>query len=108
MVLCYFRLSKFRSPHWERSLRPVDFLGSSPYDMYRRLRSPIGRPAWALTPVDRSLVDILCLTITELVRNDSRDLTARQLAVSLTCYLDPDSTNTVRGLARNSQVSRSR
>jgi DNA-binding MarR family transcriptional regulator len=45
-------------------------------------------------------------TITTMVRSDSPDLTARQLAVLLTCYLQ-DGPHTVRGLAAELNVSKS-
>lgn len=43
-------------------------------------------------------LDILRMTVVSLVRSDTRDLTTRQLAVFLTCYLG-DEGQTVRGLA---------
>lgn len=43
--------------------------------------------------------------ITELVKQESPDLTARQLAIFLTCYLDNDA-QTVRGLAANLGISK--
>jgi DNA-binding MarR family transcriptional regulator len=43
-------------------------------------------------------IDILRHTILALVRRDGPDLTARQLSVFLTCYLE-DEAQTVRGLA---------
>ena len=44
-------------------------------------------------------------TITALVRREEPDLSARQLAVLLTCYLDNDP-QTVRGLAAQLNVSK--
>jgi DNA-binding MarR family transcriptional regulator len=44
-------------------------------------------------------------TIIALVRSDTRDLTARQLAVFLTCYLN-DEGQTVRGLAAHLKVGK--
>ena len=44
-------------------------------------------------------------TITALVRREEPDLSARQLAVLLTCYLDSDP-QTVRGLAAQLNVSK--
>jgi DNA-binding MarR family transcriptional regulator len=49
-------------------------------------------------PADDRLVDILRQTTVALVRGEERDLTARQLAVFLICYLASDK-QTVRGLA---------
>ncbi|MBV9248838.1 MAG: MarR family transcriptional regulator [Acetobacteraceae bacterium] len=51
------------------------------------------------------LVDILRNTVVSLVRRDGADLTARQLAVFLTCYLR-DEGHTVRGLAAGLNVSK--
>ncbi|CAI3923072.1 DNA-binding transcriptional regulator [Commensalibacter communis] len=48
---------------------------------------------------------ILKETITTLVRQDTPDLSARQLAVFLICYLD-EAVQTVRGLAANLNVSK--
>jgi DNA-binding MarR family transcriptional regulator len=45
-----------------------------------------------------SLIDILRTTIVGLVRRDGPDLSARQLGVFLTCYLEREA-QTVRGLA---------
>ena len=50
-------------------------------------------------------VDVLRRTIVTLVRRDGPDLTARQLGVFLTCYLEAEA-QTVRGLARNLNVSK--
>jgi DNA-binding MarR family transcriptional regulator len=50
-----------------------------------------------------NLASILRETIIDLVRSDTADLTARQLAVFLTCYLDP-SPQTIRGLAAELNV----
>lgn len=44
-------------------------------------------------------------TITTMVRQEAPDLSARQLAVFLICYLD-DTVQTVRGLAANLRVSK--
>jgi DNA-binding MarR family transcriptional regulator len=52
-----------------------------------------------------SLAGVLRSTIVELVRRDGPDLSARQLAVFLTCYLEPDA-QTVRGLAAKLGVSK--
>ncbi len=51
------------------------------------------------------LVGILRDTIVSLVRRDGVDLSARQLAVFLTCYLT-DGGHTVRGLAKDLNVSK--
>jgi DNA-binding MarR family transcriptional regulator len=51
------------------------------------------------------LVKTLRDTIVSLVRSDGPDLSARQLAVFLTCYLD-ESGHTVRGLASSLNVSK--
>ena len=50
-------------------------------------------------------VDVLRQTIIALVRREGPDLTARQLGVFLTCYLD-DEAQTVRGLAAKLNVSK--
>jgi len=50
-------------------------------------------------------VGILRDTIVALVRRDGPDLSARQLGVFLTCYLQ-DSAHTVRGLAADLNVSK--
>ena len=52
-----------------------------------------------------SLAGVLRSTIVELVRRDGPDLSARQLGVFLTCYLEPDG-QTVRGLAAKLGVSK--
>src|SRR6201988_2735274 len=49
--------------------------------------------------------DVLRQTIVALVRRDGPDLTARQLGVFLTCYLD-DEAQTVRGLAAKLNVAK--
>jgi DNA-binding MarR family transcriptional regulator len=50
-----------------------------------------------------NLASILRETIIALVRSDAADLSARQLVVFLTCYLDPRP-QTVRGLAADLNV----
>jgi DNA-binding MarR family transcriptional regulator len=50
-------------------------------------------------------VDVLRQTIVALVRRDGPDLTARQLGVFLTCYLEGEA-QTVRGLAAKLNVSK--
>jgi DNA-binding MarR family transcriptional regulator len=51
------------------------------------------------------LVGILRDTVVALVRRDGVDLSARQLGVFLTCYLN-DGAHTVRGLAQELNVSK--
>jgi len=51
------------------------------------------------------LADVLRGTTVEMVRRDGPDLTARQLAVFLVCYLESES-QTVRGLAQRLDVSK--
>jgi DNA-binding MarR family transcriptional regulator len=51
------------------------------------------------------MVDVLRQTIVALVRRDGPDLTARQLGVFLTCYLESEA-QTVRGLAAKLNVSK--
>lgn len=51
------------------------------------------------------LVRVLRDTITTLVRKDGADLSARQLAVFLICYLN-DGGHTVRGLAQALNISK--
>src|SRR6202522_4693828 len=51
------------------------------------------------------LVGILRDTVVALVRRDGADLSARQLGVFLTCYLN-DGAHTVRGLAAELNVSK--
>ena len=50
-------------------------------------------------------VDVLRETIVALVRRDGPDLTARQMGVVLTCYLEEEA-QTVRGLAAKLDVSK--
>jgi DNA-binding MarR family transcriptional regulator len=50
-------------------------------------------------------VKILWETVTSLVRSDARDLTARQLATFLICYLTTEE-QTIRGLAAKLNVSK--
>jgi DNA-binding MarR family transcriptional regulator len=52
-----------------------------------------------------NLITILRDTVVSLVRRDGVDLSARQLGVFLTCYLD-DGAHTVRGLAHQLNVSK--
>lgn len=59
----------------------------------------------ASTPTADQLVGILRDTIVALVRRDGPDLSARQLGVFLTCYLQ-DGAHTVRGLAAELNVSK--
>ncbi len=57
------------------------------------------------SPANDHMVDILRDTIVSLVRRDGADLSARQLGVFLTCYLQ-DGSHTVRGLAADLNVSK--
>ena len=59
----------------------------------------------AVAPTPEQLVGILRETVVALVRRDGPDLSARQLGVFLTCYLQ-DGGHTVRGLAANLNVSK--
>ena len=59
----------------------------------------------AATPSPDHFVGVLRDTIVALVRRDGPDLSARQLGVFLTCYLQ-DGAHTVRGLAANLNVSK--
>ena len=59
----------------------------------------------AATPSPDQFVGILRDTIVALVRRDGPDLSARQLGVFLTCYLQ-DGAHTVRGLAADLNVSK--
>ncbi len=52
-----------------------------------------------------SMVGILRDTVVAMVRRDGPDLSARQLGVFLTCYLQ-DGAHTVRGLAADLNVSK--
>src|SRR6201995_2663741 len=56
-------------------------------------------------PNTDQMVQILRDTIVSLVRRDGPDLSARQLGVLLTCYLN-DGPHTVRGLATDLNVSK--
>jgi DNA-binding MarR family transcriptional regulator len=58
----------------------------------------------AMEPIGQS-VDVLRKTIVALVRREGPDLTARQLGVFLTCYLENEA-NTVRGLAAKLNVAK--
>lgn len=59
----------------------------------------------AATPANDHLVGIMRDTIVSLVRRDGPDLSARQLGVFLTCYLQ-EGAHTVRGLAAGLNVSK--
>ena len=61
--------------------------------------------AVAPNPVSDAQVGLLRDTVVALVRRDGADLSARQLGVFLTCYLN-DGGHTVRGLAADLQVSK--
>jgi DNA-binding MarR family transcriptional regulator len=56
-------------------------------------------------PASEALTQLLRRTVAEMVRQDTRDLSARQLAVFLTVYLT-DGPHTVRGLAAQLNVSK--
>ena len=56
-------------------------------------------------PVSDAQVGLLRDTVVALVRRDGADLSARQLGVFLTCYLN-DGAHTVRGLAAELSVSK--
>ncbi|MBV9783008.1 MAG: MarR family transcriptional regulator [Acidisphaera sp.] len=57
------------------------------------------------SPQSDQLVGILRDTVVALVRRDGPDLSARQLGVFLTCYLQ-EGAHTVRGLAADLNVSK--
>ena len=59
----------------------------------------------AASPSADQLVGILRDTVVALVRRDGPDLSARQLGVFLTCYLQ-EGAHTVRGLAADLNVSK--
>jgi DNA-binding MarR family transcriptional regulator len=59
----------------------------------------------ATSPAPDQLIAILRDTIVALVRRDGPDLSARQLGVFLTCYLQ-EGAHTVRGLAAELHVSK--
>jgi len=59
----------------------------------------------ATNPSTDHLVSILRDTVVALVRREGQDLSARQLGVFLTCYLN-DGAHTVRGLAADLNVSK--
>ncbi len=61
--------------------------------------------AAAPNPVSDAQVSLLRDTIASLVRRDGADLSARQLGVFLTCYLN-EGGHTVRGLAADLNVSK--
>ena len=61
--------------------------------------------ATAPAPASDQMIGTLRDTIVSLVRRDGPDLSARQLGVFLTCYLD-ESGQTVRGLALDLNVSK--
>ncbi len=61
--------------------------------------------ATAPNPVSDAQVGLLRDTVVALVRRDGPDLSARQLGVFLTCYLN-DGGHTVRGLAADLNVSK--
>jgi DNA-binding MarR family transcriptional regulator len=57
------------------------------------------------SPTSDQLIEVLGNTIIALVRRDGASLSARQLGVFLTCYLQ-DGAHTVRGLAADLHVSK--
>ncbi len=59
----------------------------------------------AANPTAENLVGVLRDTVVALVRREGPDLSARQLGVFLTCYLQ-DGAHTVRGLAADLNVSK--
>jgi DNA-binding MarR family transcriptional regulator len=58
-----------------------------------------------MATLDIDMAEVLRDTIVALIRRDGQDMTARQLAVLLTCYLS-DGPHTVRGLAAGLNVSK--
>lgn len=64
-----------------------------------------GPRTMAANPSAEQLVGILRDTIVALVRSEGADLSARQLGVFLTCYLQ-EGAHTVRGLAADLNVSK--
>jgi DNA-binding MarR family transcriptional regulator len=52
------------------------------------------------------LIYVFMNTMVATVRSDTTDLTARQLAVFLKTYLEPETEHTVRGLAADLNVSK--
>lgn len=52
------------------------------------------------------LLHVLMGTLVASVRSDTTDLTARQFAVFLKVYLEPDTDQTVRGLAADLNISK--
>jgi DNA-binding MarR family transcriptional regulator len=56
-------------------------------------------------PVSDAQVGLLRDTVVALIRRDGADLSARQLGVFLTCYLN-EGAHTVRGLAADLKVSK--
>jgi DNA-binding MarR family transcriptional regulator len=58
-----------------------------------------------MTDLGNQMAEVFRYVVVALVRRDGPDLTARQLGVFLTCYLD-DEAQTVRGLAAKLKVSK--
>jgi len=81
--------------------------GSGPRHNNKAARPPGNEriKAMASSPSADQLVGILRDTVVALVRRDGPDLSARQLGVFLTCYLQ-DGAHTVRGLAADLNVSK--
>jgi DNA-binding MarR family transcriptional regulator len=62
-------------------------------------------PSTTRTPLN-PLLHVLMGTLVAGVRSDAADLSARQLAVFLKVYLEPDTEQTVRGLAAALNISK--
>ena len=58
-----------------------------------------------MTDLGNQMAEVFRYVVVALVRRDGPDLTARQLGVFLTCYLD-DEAQTVRGLAAKLNVAK--
>ena len=58
-----------------------------------------------MTDLGNQMAEVFRYVVVALVRREGPDLTARQLGVFLTCYLD-DEAQTVRGLAAKLNVSK--
>jgi DNA-binding MarR family transcriptional regulator len=80
------------------------FGGCGDRDLQSRVRKDI-EVASPPNPVSDAQVGLLRDTVVALVRRDGADLSARQLAVYLTCYLN-EGAHTVRGLAAELDVSK--
>jgi DNA-binding MarR family transcriptional regulator len=69
-------------------------------------RLPANQNKKGQTMPQPDLVDVLRGTVVALVADERRDLSARQLGVLLTVYLDEARGHTVRGLAADLKVSK--